>query len=391
MSISFILEAMARAEKLVHSATFRSNEPAIIGDAKFEITDLCEIFLGPMGRRSFALTVGLYLYGTLWAYSTVFANSMTANLDAGEHSYLIYLTIYVILVVPPSCMELSEQAFVQVILALCRGVMLLFMVGSVLFDMYSGTTPYEIPAVVENNQSHLSGVHILIPIALFALIFHESIPAIAEPVKDKHLLTSMFNTGLIVCAVGYYAIALIVSTYFNVDLQSTANLMWKGYGNTDPSTFGYTIKHIVRYFVLLFPALDVASLYPLTAVVLGNNLFSAFYGYADEAAYDQKTKIFFRLLAAVPPLIGAFFISSLGNITNFTGITGFGIVFIFPSLLAYYSHDKLLEKGCSPNTIYSNVFTSRPCVILLFGFGICISVYTTYCLISYGPPDNSDN
>ena len=44
----------------------------------------------------------------------------------------------------------------------------------------------------------------------------------------------------------------------------------------------------VSYFVVLFPALDVASAFPLNGITLGNNLMSAVYG--DQMAHIEKNK-----------------------------------------------------------------------------------------------------
>lgn len=81
---------------------------------------------------------------------------------------------------------------------------------------------------------------------------------------------------------------------------------------------------VISKFVILFPALDVASAYPLNAFTLGNNLMSSFYG-TDEVEIHERSRIkvsIFRLLAAIPPFLGAYIVSDLGHITSFTGLTG---------------------------------------------------------------------
>lgn len=54
-------------------------------------------------------------------------------------------------------------------------------------------------------------------------------------------------------------------------------------------------------------------------------------------------RIFFRLLAAIPPLIGAAFVSQLDTITSFTGTVGIIITFVFPSLLQLSSRRMLKD------------------------------------------------
>ena len=81
---------------------------------------------------------------------------------------------------------------------------------------------------------------------------------------------------------------------------------------------------------------------------------SAYYG-ADvhDVEFNRSIVVKYRLLAALPPLIAAFFISDLGKVTNFTGITGFAVAFIFPSLLGIYSKKLILLKNAS-NVIFHN-------------------------------------
>ena len=47
-----------------------SSQPAHqVMDRKFEIVELCGMFLGDRGSSIYIFTLGLYMYGTLWAYT----------------------------------------------------------------------------------------------------------------------------------------------------------------------------------------------------------------------------------------------------------------------------------------------------------------------------------
>lgn len=401
IAVFLILETMARANRIFGSDAERNEENdaalCVVGKRKFELTELCQIFLGERARQLYTLSVSLYLYGTLWAYGTVFSNSMTANLPISSDSYFIYLFIFAGVAVPMSCMELSEQISMQVALCLCRLLVMLCMTGSVLYDMYTKNDNFNYTPRDTYDYSEFSGVHILLPIALYATIFHHSIPALTEPVRDKHLVGYMFITGLVICFIGYYLITLTLSMYFGSAAYSSCNLNWENYGNFT-TTFGVIVSRVIRWYVLLFPALDVVSLFPLCAITLGNNLYAATHltsvsppptpptPIAVDSAAVTSTIISFRLLAAIPPICGCFFISNLGSITNFTGITGFIIVFIFPALLTHYSKLKLTRMHINASTVYSNVLTSDPVVFAMLLFGIIVVVYTTSFLIIYGSP-----
>lgn len=399
IAVLFVLEAMARASCLSelgnHKMENSHHSKLLVGEKKYEIPELCEIFLGSNAKQLYTFTISLYLYGALWAYATVFANSMTSNISLGQYSYHIYLAIYGACVAPISCMELSEQISVQVILAFCRALMVIVMVFTVICEM--GRESHEVnafqqgsPGAGSNNAIDWSGLRVMLPIACYGYVFHHSIPALSEPVKDKSHLATIFNTALIFCFVSYCFIGILLSVYFGPDIQSSSNLNWSHYGYFT-SHIAQIAGRILKFYVLIFPALDVFSVFPLCAVTLGNNLHSSLHSICSSSANtppdDAYRPIPYRLLAAFPPLIGAALVSSLGNITNFSGITGFAVCFVFPPLLAYYSKHNLIKKNLDPKTRYSSWFTSDFWIFAILIFGVSVIIYTISCLVVYGPPE----
>jgi amino acid permease len=114
---------------------------------KYELNEMAEIFLGKTGSTvytSFAIT---YLYGTLWAYTAVFGRAFStilpiAGLSQEYYSYIVYLSIFAVIVVPASLMEFSEQIYVQVCLTGMRVVMLLLMTGTIVFEVLNGDNEF---------------------------------------------------------------------------------------------------------------------------------------------------------------------------------------------------------------------------------------------------------
>jgi hypothetical protein len=327
------------------------------------------------------------MYGTLWAYSTVFSNALSSHVPLfGQQSYTVYLLIFACTVAPISCLELKETVTLQVILAFGRVLMVVLMIGTVVVssqwgsendfgdNMKSDATP---------KSFDFQGIHHLLPIATFANIFHHSIPALSEPVIDKTKLSRIFAVTLLCCFVAYSVIGSVVSLYFGSNTLSSSNLNWVEYGS-NASGFKYVVMRCISGYVVLFPALDVSSAFPLNAVTLGNNLLSIFYGQRVHAVENSRIhRVMFRLLAAIPPIILASIVSDLGRITDYTGITGFGIAFIFPSLLSYYSRISLSNKGMTTSTIYSNILTEPLFGILLVLFGCFLLVYVPASLVFY--------
>jgi hypothetical protein len=422
----------------------------IIGKKKYETTELCELFLGKLGQKFYTLSISIFLYGTLWAYGTVFANALVTHLDIGPYSYHLFLFFFSLIVLPLSCMELSEQLYLQIFLSLCRIVMVGCMIGTVLYASYShedlfhlddndnsssssassfssSSSPSSLSSTIlasysstasdstspENgnsgnaddaNTDHLiffqwSGLHYMLPIAVYSNMFHHSIPALSEPAANKRQLGSMFTVALLCCFVSYTLIGVIVSLYFGNTILSSSNLNWEHFSassssSSSPRHLLHLFQKALGSFVIIFPALDVSSAFPLNAITLGNNLYTTFHTPPPSSAAasssssstsslsSRKTLIFYRLLAAVPPLFFAAFLSDLGMITDYTGITGMVIVFIFPGLLSLASEKLLLRRELPTQTYYSHrIFTSRKAALFLILFGLTMILFTLTSLI----------
>lgn len=361
---------------------------SMVGDKKFEIPELCEMFLGLRGRDSYMLSIVLYLYGTLWAYSTVFATAVSSYIPF-NNSYLWYLLLFSFFAVPISLMDLTEQVYVQVTLSLCRVLMLFLMIWTILDAEIYQYNPFlgfnHNDTSNDERMIRFSKLHVLLPIAAFANIFHHAIPGLAQPIIDKTLVSKVFTNTLIICYISYAFIGCIISRYFGNSTCVSANLNWKYYVgiNENPSI----IIKFISSFIVLFPAIDVSSAFPLNAVTLGDSLMSFFYGSKiHEIENIKPIKVLFRLFAALPPIAAASLNLHLGTITDFTGLAGFIIAFIFPALLAHSSEKFLKQKNFNTLTYYSSWMTRKEIQLLTLGFGIILVIYVVSSFLIFGAP-----
>ena len=262
----FLLEAMARAET-IHSIkdhdnaallqddhVMNSSKPNLIGNKKFEVTELCSIFLGSYGKRMYTFCITIYLYCTLLAYSTVFANAFASHFNIGEASYHIYLTLFACMVIPLSCMELSEQILIQVTLTFGRFLMFFFMIITVSYAFLFQNTPFQNISPLHGNfeDFHIDQLYIVLPVIVYANIFHHSIPALSHPVENKLLLGNIYTTSIMICFISYLVLGVVVSLYFGGNTPPSSNLLWVHYMgiNGKPSLLG----SMIGMFVVIFPA-----------------------------------------------------------------------------------------------------------------------------------------
>ena len=346
---------------------------------KYEMPTLCSMFLGHWGRASYMLCLSIYIYGALLAYATVFSNAVAAMfpLPEGVDSYAIYLALFAALVIPLSCLELTEMVSIQMALAVCRVLMVACMVGTVLAAETTGHGKDSFPGQTGgiDQATRLwdpSGLPVLLPIAAYSFIYHHSIPGLSHPVKNKKLLGNIFRATFVICFLAYGSVGVIVGAFFGPSMPSSSNLAWRDYG-------GNAFSKIVGSYILLFPALDVASAFPLNAITLGNNILDM----KDEesrAGPPSRAKIVaFRLVAAIPPLIVAFFLRDLGRISEFAGTVGIIITLVFPALLNLKSRTIMKDTfGLdSAKTYYTSELSRKRYgpVNLLIGVGLFLYIF----------------
>ena len=94
---------------------------------------------------------------------------------------------------------------------------------------------------------------------------------------------------------------------------------------------------ILSYFILLFPSVDVISIYPLIVLTMVNNTYIVVFG-KDSAQASKAWTSFFVLLvmkfiAALLPILVAMAVSNLVIVLKFTGLMAFFLAFFIPTCL----------------------------------------------------------
>jgi hypothetical protein len=399
------------AKKLPTTISTTSNSPYMVENRKFEVNTLCRVFIGKRGVAMFILFISFYLVGLLWAYTSVFASAMAKALPlstllfrspentendilSNEYdgfNYTVYAILFGAMVIPLSCLEMTEQVTIQVFMTACRFAMLFLMIHTVAMEdnewfpsgnqhddqdldgtEFQDAEDDDIAAPMIRWQ----GLYKTLPILVVANMYHHSIPGLSHPVADKTQLTTIFRFTTLFTSLAYSMIGVCLGAAFGFShIQQSVNLNWNSYPG----------HPMVKYYILLFPALDVISAFPLNAITLGNNMFGAYYGAKchDMEQNNRPAKVAFRLLASVPPVIGGMFIRELGVITDYTGTTGFVIGFSIPALLFLTSKAVAQRKQYSTRTLYTTYASRDHLARAVFWFGIIMVVLVLVSLILF--------
>jgi hypothetical protein len=371
-----------------------------IDSSKMEINELLGYFVGDWAKTGFTILLGLFIYITLWSYSAVFSSSLVSLVPfpgisigyscdiynetfpaACEKSYLLYMLLFLLIVAPLICMDLTEQVGLQIFLCIFRfGAILLMFVTSVI-AMYH--TPYNrndqghSPFVTYHKSFDLSGFGTIFPTAIFSQLLHHSIPGLVQPVKQKSWVRSMFSAALTTTFSLYLALGIPAVMYFGSGVKPVISLNWKDYsglGFEGPNAAPIWAK-IISYIVVLFPVLDIVSAFPLNGITLGNTIFASLPVKWTKNGTNQWLKIASRLVVVFPPIILGSIIKRLDLIIEIAGTVGFFIAFIVPALLQVFSTRRakiIIGQAFTPYSIPILSHSAVALLVALFGIGAFI-------------------
>jgi hypothetical protein len=142
---------------------------------------------------------------------------------------------------------------------------------------------------------------------------------------------------------------------------------------------------MIQLLVMIFPILDMLSVFPLVAITLGNNLLESSPRVFKLRFPGKTAKIICRFAAAIPPIILGAVLGKLDKIFGFTALFAFFLEFVFPCFL-HYSSTKLCIKWWgegSEKTPYSGFFSKMGFVYITLVFA---SVAFLFAFLAFVAP-----
>ena len=367
-----------------------------VGQHKFEMNSLVGLFLGKSMQRVYEATVMIYLVGALWSYTSVFASSFSSHvglpfLNGGSTCsvytdttpgctdlYMFYVACFAVVVIPLTCLDLTEQKPVQIALSMLRFIAVTTMISTTAVAIWSypssASTQHASPPFYANvSLFNWGNLGKLLPITVYSQIFHHSIPGLSQPVQEKHLLTRVYGSVLSTTFLLYSSLGLVLAVYFGAEIEQACTLNWAHYtGGISPTPVWATL---VSFLVVLFPPFDVVSAFPLNGLTLGNNLMAACV--TDPATQRlARVKVPFRLLAAVPPIAGALFFRDLKTVLDYAGCTGIILAFLFPTLLQWASINTAQVQVGDFRTPFSTALATNKAVLSLM-IALAVGLFAT--------------
>lgn len=395
MSRAEILARMTEEGKDIHRISFKKlfqtpNHPdhllrppphltPIITNRLINLPDIVKMVFGERVGLCYLIFIILSVFGILVAYGSVFASSFASIIPLGPLStcdiytsqdyfgdckmkYSIFLLLFSICVCYMTVKGIEEQQYVQYIMSCLRFIVIISITiacfADIVLHRYNGDSHYNPadppPMVRPKNIGHA------IPIILFATIFENQIPTIASSIKDKEKNLAKVN-GLVslTCFLVYTMLGMAAA--FAIDhVPSMVTMSFRDYtgGFSMDSRPGWT--YVIEYLVVLCPAFDVFSSYPIQALVLANSITTWKYG-GNEEDIPKSAFYVIRFLSAFIPLIVSFLVYNLGTILDWTGLIGF-LAFLVATPLFHLALRHMVA-GRSPYDAYFNPVLSWVIVI----------------------------
>ena len=206
-----------------------------------------------------------------------------------------------------------------------------------------------------------------IPIILFASSYQIHIPTISESIGDKESNLKKINfMAISTCFIFYTILGLVGAVAFD-KAPSIASLGYRNYTAGTSLSERQAWTYLVEYLIIISPALDVMTAYPIKALTIADSIITWLYG--GELDKIKKTKIYgIRFLISSSPLLVSFLVFNLGEILDWVGLLEFLIIRI-PIPLIHLAM-KNLVPGKSSYEIYGSVL-----------FNWSITLVNTFCFL----------
>lgn len=232
---------------------------------------MCEMFYGKWMKYLYLVIFTVYSFLAMWSCCTVAGSAWASNIpfnfttsntsgvleceeDAFQHdalpshprcrnAYYLSVTIFAVIVITLSLLDLKEQVIVQMILGLMRfltvAIILLYCIVK-LAQSNGGNKCLEDGMFSVNNTPFLTnatysptlrlfnapGWLSAIPVFTYTFILHQGIPSLTHPIRQKQYLRWLVIAMFVTAGVLYFSLGIIVPLWFRADVQETCTLNW---------------------------------------------------------------------------------------------------------------------------------------------------------------------
>eukprot|EP01084_Bolivina_argentea_P051721 95143_1 len=370
----------------------KEREPLFeLSNQEYQITEMLEVY-ATSGKDSgtgrlmllkwiYDVLLGMYLFFTLWGYVAVFSAALCEHYPVGSSEFLsklVYTTIFGIIAIPLCLLGVKEQAAFQVFMTGVRLLVIAIMSGTAFWAYYSGVDSFSGMTLNPTPAPRFRSVSlaVMLPVSFFSLMLNSYTPTVVQGLKNKGGIRYIGWIAPILSALLYIVISVSLVAAFGVKIPDSCNTLWEFYtGRPESEGSAFPWATILRFVIVLFPALDVISVYPVNTIVAANVLMALVYhDRVDKAMRDRVVNTTFRLACGIPPILLSFLCSRLKLIETYAGSISIVIALIFPSYLSLQSRKRCQDQFGTSQTAYDTLFSSPTIAKVILFVGISLFI-----------------
>ena len=228
---------------------------------KYEIPELCQIFFHRYVKYIYLGLQTMLFLMINWTYTTVSASSWATNIpfkyidpqlectdQAFLHNalpskgclyaYYICITLFGIIVVTISLLDLKEQALIQLTFGFLKVVTVAALVVYCLYQLIEGgdaCRPYEkdrnetltnVPVSSLATKFDVKGWIQSFSVFFFGFVFQTGIPSLVEPIRQKKFIHWLIIANVAILFASYTSLGVALSLWFRAAIQETSTLNW---------------------------------------------------------------------------------------------------------------------------------------------------------------------
>jgi len=379
-----------------------------------ELGKMSGMFFNRIGNFLFYACIAIYLYGDLAIYGAAVAKSIrdiactyfpadapcNSTLDGSvacwdgidisrENAYRIFLTIFTVTIGSFGFFNVSKTMLLQAVTTLVRWIAFVLMI--VLACVRLGNLSWD--ELGHPGVGNLSGIPNLFGACIYSFMCHHSLPSLVTPITPKRHIYRLFTSDYVIVAgfyllltfTGIFAFPVLNDLYtlnFIPDRCSSSNAS-ANFLQYSPSAVGGSsvASQVMGYFLSLFPVFTLSTSFPIITITLRNNLKQLCLS-KPEAEYSFFIRrLFFPLLALIPPTILALIVSDISFLVGITGsYAGAGVQYVVPALLAYYARKALVQEFGSNavHNSFASPFKHVAFIYMVLAWAVACIGFVTY-------------
>ncbi|XP_055636581.1 transmembrane protein 104 homolog [Toxorhynchites rutilus septentrionalis] len=361
---------------------------------KIELGVMANMFFGRVGRFLFFFCLAVYLYGDLSIYSAAVSKSLRDVICFHNHStnasddsdftsrcwedsamsrfdvYRLCLVAFFTTLGPFAFLNVQKTKYLQLVTVLFRWLAFSVMISIATHRLFIQDD--DSPIVPE--KANMNGIPYLIGTCIYSFMCHHSLPSLLTPISNKRKLKSLISMDYVLICAFYLSLAL-TGIFAFADIKDLYTLNFVPNSDQDSG-----ILKGIEYFLALFPVFTLSASYPIIAITLRNNLQTLFLDTNQLDTYNFfLRRVFFALLAILPPTIVCFFTESVISLVEFTGCyAGTGIQYLIPVALVYSARRtcvSIIGRGIVND--YRSPFKGNLWLVVIFGWTVACLVPVT--------------